>query len=82
MQTMFEQTKMQMISTYLQILARRSPLPVAKSFPVGLGATEMTAMLSVVGAMRSAMSLVDNLGGMPCGMAFFEPQMALFNVEV
>lgn len=32
-----------MIGTYLQILARRSPLPVAKSFPVGLGATEMTA---------------------------------------
>ena len=33
--------------TYLQIRARRSPLPVAKSFPDGLGATEMTAQPSV-----------------------------------
>lgn len=29
--------------TNLQILARISPLPVAKSCPVGLGATEITA---------------------------------------
>lgn len=29
-------------ATYLQILARMSPLPVAKRFPMGLGATEMT----------------------------------------
>jgi hypothetical protein len=29
--------------TYLQILALRSPLPVANNSPVGLGATEMTA---------------------------------------
>jgi hypothetical protein len=28
--------------TYLQIRARMSPLPVAKTPPVGLGATEMT----------------------------------------
>jgi hypothetical protein len=29
--------------TYFQILARKSPLPVANNLPVGLGATEMTA---------------------------------------
>lgn len=34
--------KRRRIETYLQILARMSPLPVAKSWPVGLGATEMT----------------------------------------
>jgi hypothetical protein len=28
--------------TYFQILARRSPEPVANSLPVGLGATDMT----------------------------------------
>jgi hypothetical protein len=28
--------------THLQILARMSPLPVAKTPPVGLGATEIT----------------------------------------
>lgn len=28
--------------TYFQILARKSPLPVAKSLPIGLGATEIT----------------------------------------
>lgn len=31
--------------TDLQILARISPLPVAKRLPVGLGATEMTEFL-------------------------------------
>ena len=35
--------------TYLQILARMSPLPVAKSSPVGQGATEMTAVWHVSG---------------------------------
>ena len=35
--------------TYLQILARISPLPVAKSSPVGQGATEMTAVWHVSG---------------------------------
>ena len=33
--------------TYLQILARISPLPVAKSSPVGQGATEMTEVCHV-----------------------------------
>lgn len=31
--------------THLQIRARMSPLPVAKTPPVGLGATEMTEFL-------------------------------------
>ena len=30
--------------TYFQIRARKSPLPVAKSLPVGLGATEITVV--------------------------------------
>ena len=29
-------------NTYLQILARMSPLPVANKSPIGLGATEIT----------------------------------------
>lgn len=33
--------------TYLQILARMSPLPVANRLPMGLGATEMTVMAIV-----------------------------------
>lgn len=32
-------------STYLQILARISPLPVAKRLPLGLGATEITMVM-------------------------------------
>jgi hypothetical protein len=32
--------------THLQILARMSPLPVAKILPEGLGATEMTGSVS------------------------------------
>ena len=35
--------------TYLQILARISPLPVAKRSPVGQGATEMTTVWHVSG---------------------------------
>lgn len=31
-----------LVKTYLQILARMSPLPVANRLLVGLGATEMT----------------------------------------
>ena len=34
--------ELEKIVTHLQIRARMSPLPVAKTPPVGLGATEMT----------------------------------------
>ena len=50
-------SEMQANRTYLQIRARRSPLPVAKSFPDGLGATEMTTTTISIGqAARSEIS--------------------------
>ena len=39
-----------MDDTHFQILARMSPLPVAKSSPVGQGATEMTTIWLVSGS--------------------------------
>lgn len=44
--------RVQRVSTYFQIRARISPLPVAKIPPVGLGATEMTACCQLTARKR------------------------------
>lgn len=55
--------------THLQILARMSPLPVAKMPPVGLGATEITVVIKsatialfLVGTSKCGVILVRKFG--------------------
>lgn len=49
--------------TYLQIRARRSPLAVAKSFPVGLGATDMTTQPSASVQQQEARCHIGDIVG-------------------
>ena len=58
-------------STYLQILARMSPLPVANKLFVGLGATEITITKLDEGITRRSFDTNQNFCGPVASSAHF-----------